>query len=506
MPSSYGDLRGVVAALAGAAVVGCAAAGPPGPVAMIPEPAPEVHDGLPEAANDSLDNPAADNAVLDALREMEFGSLGKNASHVYGVVTFPDSSALEQGLALASEGGPASAMPSYDIDVVSFGAHQRVRYYMEYFQGPARERFNIWLGRLPRFEGMIRARFRARGVPEDLVYLALIESGYSSTAVSRANAVGMWQFIRGTGQRYGLRIDTWVDERRDPFKATEAAAAYLADLNDQFGSWYLAAAAYNGGSGRVTRGIRRLRVDSLSDETFFDLSDRRYLRSETRDYVPKLIAAALLAKSPTAYGFDPDSIPEYPPYVFDEVTVPDATGLDVIAGLADTTVAAIVDLNTHYVRGVTPPNERAVVRVPRGTGARVIEQYAALPPSDRVNFLEHVVRGGETLSEIGERYGVSVSLLRSANGNIDPARLRIGRRLVVPVSKAARVRATSGAAPRPTSAVTGVRVHVVRSGDTLWGLAQRYGVRVSDLRGWNDLLEDDVLRVGQRLQVTARSR
>lgn len=384
--------------------------------------------------------------------------------------------------------------------------NESVEHWIEEFQTTRKGEFEALLERRGLFEGLITEKLRDRGMPEDLLYLAMIESGLSAVAVSQASAVGLWQFTSATALHLGLRVDEYVDERRDPVRATDAALDYLEWLRARFGSWYLAAAAYNGGSGRVTRGIRRLRVDSLSDETFFDLSDRRYLRSETRDYVPKLIAAALLAKSPTAYGFDPDSIPEYPPYVFDEVTVPDATGLDVIAGLADTAVAAIVDLNTHYVRGVTPPNERAVVRVPRGTGARVIEQYAALPPSDRVNFLEHVVRGGETLSEIGERYGVSVSLLRSANGNIDPARLRIGRRLVVPVSKAARVRATSGAAPRPTSAVTGVRVHVVRSGDTLWGLAQRYGVRVSDLRGWNDLLEDDVLRVGQRLQVTARSR
>ncbi len=443
----------------------------------------------------------ADDLVLDELRKLEFRSLSKNGSHLRGVMAAPDPSALKTD-GVSDAGGPAATLvPSYDIDVISFAAHQRVKYYSDYFLGPARERFNIWLGRMVRYEGMIRERFRAHGVPEDLVYLAIIESGYSNTAVSRANAVGMWQFIKSTGRQYDLRIDTWVDERRDPFKATEAAAAHLVDLNDQFGSWYLAAAAYNGGAGRVSRGIRRLgnAADPVSDATFFDLSDRRYIRRETRDYVPKLIAAALIAKTPDRYGFD--SIPKYPAYVFDEITVPAATGLDVIAELADTTVRAMFDLNPQYVRGVTPPREEAIVRVPRGSGILVAQRYANLSEDERVNFVEHVIRRGETLGEIGKRYGVSVSLLRAANGNVHPKRLRIGARLVIPVSSAARATAASGRAPRPSTGVNGVRIHVVRSGDTLWEISQRFDVRLIDLRRWNGMLVDDVLRIGQRLRV-----
>ena len=478
-------------------VVGCSTQPPdtaPNPESadLGAEPTMLAHDPV---TNDS----AADDLVLDHLRQLEFGSLSKNASHVRGVMPAPDPSALETN---GDEGGPAAAAgPSYDIDVISFAAHQRVKYYTEYFLGPARDRFNIWLGRMPRYEGMIRERFRAHGVPEDLVYLAIIESGYSNTAVSRANAVGMWQFIRSTGRQYGLRIDTWVDERRDPFKATEAAATHLVDLNEQFGSWYLAAAAYNGGAGRVSRGIRRLghSSDSASDATFFDLSDHRYLRRETRDYVPKLIAAALIAKAPERYGFD--SIPRYPAFVFDEITVPGATGLDVVARLADTTVRAVLDLNPQYVRGVTPPDEDAIVRVPIGKGLTVAQLYADLLPDERVNFVEHAVERGETLGEIGRRYGVSVSLLRASNGNVDPRRLRIGSRLVIPISASARATAASGRAPRPTGGVSGVRQHVVRSGDTLWDLSRRYDVRLIDLRRWNSMLVDDVLRVGARLQV-----
>jgi membrane-bound lytic murein transglycosylase D len=348
---------------------------------------------------------------------------------------------------------------------------------------------------------MIRERFRTLGIPEDLVYLALIESGYSNTAVSRANAVGMWQFIASTGRNYGLAIDTWVDERRDPFLATEAAGRHLADLYELFGSWYLAAAAYNGGAGRVTRGIRRLSLgDSVSDETFFHLSDRRYLRRETRDYVPKLIAAALIAKDPQRYGFTRG--PALPPLAFDEITVPAATGLDVLARLADTSAIALVQLNPHYIRGVTPPNRSAIVRVPRGTGVLVAQRYLELPANERVNFVEHVVRRGETLSQVGKRYGVSVALLRAANHNVHPQRLQIGQRLVIPVSPAARSGTARGQAPAPPPVVSGVRYHAVRRGESLWGIAQRYGVRVDDLTRWNGLERNDVLRVGQRLTVT----
>jgi membrane-bound lytic murein transglycosylase D len=282
-----------------------------------------------------------------------------------------------------------------------------------------------------------------------------------------------------------------------------------------FGSWYLAAAAYNGGTGRVMRGIRRLpdEADELSDETFFALSDRRFLRAETRDYVPKLIAAALIAKEPDRYGFT--DIPVLEPLAYDEVTVPDATGLDVLARLADTTTAALLELNPHYYRGVTPPGRSAIVRVPRGTGTLVAQRYAALPPSERVNFLEHAVARGETLSEIARRYRVSVELLRAANPGIQPRALRVGARLKVPVSAAAKAltRPAARAAQRPAvrpadlepASTGGETVHVVRPGETLWILSRRYGVRVADLRQWNGLAIGDVLRVGQRLVVAPPS-
>ncbi|MDH3495735.1 MAG: LysM peptidoglycan-binding domain-containing protein [Gemmatimonadota bacterium] len=462
--------------------------------------------GLESSPEDS----AADLAALEALAALEFGNFGRTgpvrgANPADAAVSTGDVTD-ETARLFGSRGGTASATgPTYDIDVESFANHARVQYYVDFFLGEARDRFAIWLTRLPRYEGMIRERLRQYGVPEDMVYLALIESGYSNTAVSWAHAVGMWQFIAGTGRRYGLMQDVWLDERRDPFKATDAAARHLADLNGAFGSWYLAAAAYNAGPGRVTRGLRRLRTgaEGASDSTFFALSDKRYLRRETRDYVPKLIAAALIAKDPGRYGFD--SIVALEPLVFDEVRVTDATGLDVLARLADTTVRALVELNPHFVRGVTPPKREAIVRIPAGLGPLVAQRWAELPANERVSFLEHRVAKGETLSGIGQRYGIATSLLIAANPGVKPTRLRIGQRLTVPLSSAARRETASGRVPKPvvaSAAVSARRVYTVRAGDSLWAISRRYGVGVGDLRKWNDL-QDDVLKVGQRLRVGA---
>ncbi|UCG85574.1 MAG: transglycosylase SLT domain-containing protein [Gemmatimonadota bacterium] len=475
-----------------------------------PTPQPDTAHGVRRAVAvaapaPSAEDSAADRQTLEALQQLEFKSVAKGTD-VQGTLQQVDlDEELHRSflvLSSNSRGGAASSGPEYDIDVESYATHTRVEYYKEFFLGAARDRFTIWLGRLNRYEGMIRDRFRAAGIPEDLVYLAMIESGYSNTAVSRANAVGMWQFMARTAPGYGLTVDDWVDERRDPFKATDAAARYLSDAKERFGSWYLAAAAYNGGPNRVLRGLQRLsrQGDTVAtDDTFFELSDRRWLRRETRDYVPKLIAATLIAKDPVSFRFD--SIPYLQPLVFDEIAVPDATGLDVLARLADTTIRALVELNPQYYRGVTPPRQTSIVRLPRGSGNEVAQRYAELPHADRVNFVQHKIRRGETLSIIGNRYGVTVRQLLASNPGIDPRRLGVGQRLVIPVSAAARARPGSVPAVLRGSAS---RYHLVRRGESLWVIAQRYGVTVNSLRLWNGIRSGDVLRTGTRLVVAPR--
>ena len=402
-------------------------------------------------------------------------------------------------------GAAPTAAPTFDIDVSSFATNRRVLEYLEFFQVDSRDRFEIWLARLGRYEGMIRERLRAKRLPEDLLYLCLIESGFSNTAVSRAKAVGMWQFMASTARLYGLTVDPWVDERRDPFRATEAAVNYLADLRERLGSVYLAAAAYNTGVGRIERGIDRLpgEQDSVDDRTFFQLSDRRYLRRETRDYVPKLIAAALIAKQPQRYGFEPEPMP---PLVFDEITVPDATGLDVIARLADTTVAAVLDLNPQFVRGVTPPGRSVVVRVPRGRGTLVAERYDSLPATERITFVDHYVSRGQTLSDIAKHYRVTVSLIESANPRIRSHALRVGQRIIVPMSGRVVPASAWSVPPEPryrrvSSTEASAGAHRVRPGETASEIARRFGVSLTALLNYNGLTMGSLLRVGDLLKI-----
>lgn len=394
---------------------------------------------------------------------------------------------------------------TWDIDVETFNSHDRVKYYLDFFQDHGRERMGIWLTRMPRYEAMIRERLAREGLPGDLVYLALIESGFSNTATSRAKAVGMWQFMKRTAKGYGLRVDSWVDERRDPFKATDAAARHLRDLNRRFGSLYLAAAAYNAGSGKVSRGLIRLpdeESDSInSDATFFRLYDTKLLRRETKDYVPKLIAAALIAKQPKRYGFQ---VGTAEPAAYDSIVVPDMTGLDVIARLADTTVAAIKELNPQYLRLTTPPGSRSIIRLPPGRGPATIAAYAELPPRRRVTFIEHFVVAGETPGGIARRYKVSQAMLMAANPKLQSRRMRIGQRVVVPTGGVVSTKVARRMAEPVVAAGTSTGAfHRVRRGETISEIADEYGVSQRELRSWNRLDGRGRIRIGQRLRVAA---
>lgn len=445
----------------------------------------------------------------------------------------------------------------WDIDVRTYASHPRVRYYLAYFQGPARSRMEIFLRRCARFEPMIRARFHAEGLPGDLGYLALIESGYSSEAVSRAYAVGMWQFMRGTGKGYGLRVDSWVDERRDPVKATDAAARHLRDLRERFGSLYLAAAAYNAGAGKVSRSLGKLEWDApaepaadaadsaladsmaadvtdeatdstddlgaatlteaedaeeeevdaapdaggiTSDAAFFRLASNDLLAAETQDYVPKLIAAALIAKAPGHYGF---AVPASAPFAYDSLVVDDATGLDVVARLAGASVAELRELNPQYLRLVTPPRSTMVIRLPAGTGPAAAQGYTELSPKSRVHYMTHVVGRREKLSAIAARYHLPMREIQAANPSLKGTRPAKGRRLVIPT-----VVVPSALAMKATGTIGGGRalrglgtLHRVRRGETLTGIARKYRVTVRSLRRVNAIHSDHALRAGMRIRI-----
>ena len=466
-------------------------------------PAPTDENGLPPAPQ--IDTTLDLSLDLAQERQLEADSAADAAvlRQLADDSSADDSTDTDVAMAAGGIKALAAGGATWDIDVATYGTHDRVQYWLDFFEGPARERMGIWLTRLPRYEPMIRASLQEHGLPTDLVYLALIESGYSNSAVSPASATGMWQFMRGTARSYGLRVDGWVDERRDPIKATRAAADYLSDLYKQFGSFFVAAAAYNAGGGSIARSLRRMPDDSadsvVSDATFFRLYDTRLLHRETADYVPKLIAAALIAKEPERYGFSvPDTLG---PFRYDSLVVHGMVGLDVAAKLAHTTVTRVRELNPEYLKLVTPPDVTSVIRLPAGTGPAAVAGYAVLPANRRVSFVHYKVRRGETLSGIAVRFRVSQNDIMSANPRVHSRRLRIGQTLVIPTSGGISpvvVRSLAQADEAPSG---GQQYHKVRHGESLWVIAQRYEVSEQQLRAWNHLGRRSTIFPGQRLRI-----
>ncbi len=295
------------------------------------------------------------------------------------------------------------------------------------------ETFQTYLARMDRYEGLVDEHIEARALPRSLRYLPLVESGYAAGAVSPAGATGLWQLMGPTARELGLTVNSIVDERRDPVASTSAALEYLERLHDEFDSWLLALAAYNSGPGRVRRALRRSGSSDVASGDHRFLEIRTDLPRETREFIPRFLAAAALAGDPAGFGFTPI---DAEPLDFDEVVVPDATSLDVVARAADVSEEDIRRLNPHYVRGYTPHGELRMVRVPSGSARRFQANFAAIPPEDRLSFIEHLVQSGETFSHIAGQYGVPVQELVDTNRGLDPRRLQIGMTVVVPITGA----------------------------------------------------------------------
>ncbi|MEX1257097.1 MAG: lytic transglycosylase domain-containing protein [Gemmatimonadota bacterium] len=255
-----------------------------------------------------------------------------------------------------------------------------VERWIQRFLGPERSAFEGYLVREGLYGGFIQERLRERGMPEELLYLAMIESGFVTSATSRVSASGVWQFMGATARAFGLTVDYWVDERRDPVRATDAALDYLEDLYETFGSWYLAAAAYNAGPAVVLRALdREMAVDADDEDLYWKIS--RYLPGETRNYVPKMLAATLIAQQPEHFGFE---VERSLPYLFDRVLVPGGTSLARVARALGVHPALIRELNPHLIRGMTPPGGGHLVRVPQGDSHRLVaslDGVGVLPPA-----------------------------------------------------------------------------------------------------------------------------
>ncbi len=385
--------------------------------------------------------------------------------------------------------------PEFDFPVVE---NDQVRYYVEYFTGKARRTFEIWLERSARYMPMMQEIFAEEGLPEDLAYLAMVESGFNPKAYSWAHAVGPWQFIASTGKRYGLENDWWYDERRDPEKATRAAARFLSDLYRDFdGDWYLAVASYNAGPGKLRQAIRK-----YNTRDFWELSRRPYLRKETKNYVPKLLAVLLIAKQPEKYGFTDLQWQE--PLVYDTFPLPTGTDLEVIARLCGVDYETIKGLNPELKRWSSPPGVKNFeVRIPAGSVALFAEQYAQLPPAKRANYQRHKVRPGDTLLALAKRYGVRTADIQRLNHISNPRAIQIGSNLIIPLNPEAGNRPL--AELKDDYQRSRLTSYTVRSGDSLWKISRKFAVSEKQLRVWNRLGWSNVIRPGQRLVVSGKA-
>ncbi len=395
-----------------------------------------------------------------------------------------------EGELLEGEAEADGGLP-YDVPIV---LNASVESHIDYFNTKGRDRFELWLNRSGRYMPLMTQIFRENGLPEDLVFVSLIESGFNPYAYSRSHAVGAWQFMKGTGRKYGLRIDSYIDERRDVVKSTHAAAAYLKDLYAMFESWPLALASYNGGEGRVGRAMKRSNA-----EDFWALRTTRHLHPETRNYVPKFMAATIIAKNPEKYGF----APEYEkPLAYDEVVITRPTDLRVIAKGASVTYSELKYLNPELRQSVTPLGYKNYrLKLPVGTKAVFEQNFSKLPEWSKTVWMRHTIRRGETLSSIARRFGTSTEVLRDMN-QLSGTQLRAGATLLVPTgSDSPQYVAAPAPVERRAPEPAGNATYRVKRGDTLWDISKEFDVRISDLRTWNGLGRRAAIQPGQRLVV-----
>jgi LysM repeat protein len=414
---------------------------------------------------------------LDVLAKLELTSNEQD-------VNTPEARASEQYIKVAVSRGSLG---------FNFQFHATIQQYINYYQGRGRATMETGLYRSGMFMRMARRIFREEGVPENIAWLGQVESTWKPTAHSWAAAAGLWQFIPGTGARYGLRQTAYIDERQSFERATRASAQYLKFLGNRYqGNWELAMAAYNSGEGNVDRAVAR--AGSLSFWNAYP-----YLPRETKNYVPNILATILIANDPYRYGFG--NVRPAAQLAYDQVRVPSSTNLGLIAQASDTSVEFLRYLNPEFRQNVTPP-EPYIVRVPAGKANQVVAVLKRVPANNRTTASVTSVAAGENWQAISNRTGVSVEQLQAMNnGMVNPTG---GGKVVVPksVKQTAYVRASSPTAPAPVAG--SVKVVKAKAGDTVKTLAARYKVSAVELAKFNGLLPDSALAAGREVKIPVR--
>jgi membrane-bound lytic murein transglycosylase D len=388
-----------------------------------------------------------------------------------------------------------------EIDIV---LNWRTEHWIKYFKGKGRRHFQRWLDRTAQYRDIIEPILIECELPRDLLFLSVIESGLNLSARSRVKATGPWQFMAGTGRLFGLRINWWMDERKDIIASTYAAAHYLKHLQNLFGSWPLALAAYNAGEYRIAYAISKQKT-----EDYWRLD----LPSQTKWFVPKFMAALEIGRNPEKYGF---KSPNGDAVEFDVIRIDKSTDLRLIAREAGCTYRTIQNLNPALLRWATPPGMVVELKVPEGTGEKVLAAIADIPEEERVSWHKHRVRNGETLSQIASRYDISQRELKRINGIKNVHRIRAGNILLIPVKDAGAVAGVSSEPryreePNLPAKITMKTYHApagrekivytVKRNDTLSEIADRYHVGLSKLRRWNELRYTSLIRPGQKLVI-----
>lgn len=386
---------------------------------------------------------------------------------------------------------------SEELETIPIEINENVDKWIRYFQGRGRPHMERYLARSTRYEALMKKVLRDNKLPEDLFYIALIESGFTSSARSTASAVGYWQFIRGTGKRYKLEINKLIDERRDPILATQAAAEYFKDLFQIFNSWYLSMAAYNVGEGRVLKVVRKYKT-----RDFWELSrNKRALPAETDNYVPKYIAAKLIAKNPDKYGFE--GIDYMTPIEFDHMSFDQPVNLKLMAEKMNINYEDFKDLNPKYKGEIAPLDDKKLnLRIPPGTLQAGLDAAKLSVASivdfvpDHNEFENHKVRKGDTLSTIARKYRTNIAYLREINDLSRKKLLRVGQRLLVPDRSPS---GKSEKSKKKNSEDMKVAFYIVQPGDSLASIAEKYKVSIFELKKTNKISRKSKIKTGRRL-------
>ncbi len=378
---------------------------------------------------------------------------------------------------------------SFDFPVV---LNKQVEMYLHFFQNGFREQFAHWLQRSAAYMPMMEASLAEAGLPRELVYLAMIESGYNPLACSKSMAVGLWQFMEGTGLQYNLEIDKFIDERRDPEKSTQAAVAFLGDLYKEFGDWHLAVAAYNGGPGKIRNGLSKHNVDN-----FWDLANKDYLALETKRYVPKLIAALIIAKQPEKFGFT--QLVYHPPPRYDVITVRPGMGLEAVALITNSSPEKIKQLNHELRQNRTPPNVTDYeVKIPYATASLAMKNLPRLHPTVTTGYKTHKIGKKDTLTSICAQYDVNKTTLLKAN-NLRSGNLSSGQNLRIPYNIIAYQLLPENIAKTKAANQDNLVMHQVKPNETVSRISKLYNVPPELIMSWNNLKNVTAVKTGQQL-------